>query len=234
MITFFKLIQLFNSLGGETPKFAHHSLLVGSKGEPLSKRLNDLSLLELKKCGLEPAAVFSFMSYLGSSDFRNITLEKKDIIENFSIKNFSSNHTKFDFDFLKSYSKKYLAKLPISQISEYLEYIGVPNHMAEDFWEMARENVSRKSDLSSLLKLCLYGTKSVIPEEDKEFINRCKELLPPLPRDKTSWRIWTDHIKIETNRSGKSLFLPLRLALTGKPDGPDMNKLFPLLQKIKI
>ena len=58
--------------------------------------------------------------------------------------------------------------------------------------------------------------------------------MPSLPRNKDSWSAWTNAIKSETARSGKALFLPLRKALTGKDSGPDMNKLFPLMQKIRL
>jgi glutamyl-tRNA synthetase len=38
-------------------------------------------------------------------------------------------------------------------------------------------------------------------------------------------------VKAATGRKGKALFLPLRKALTGRADGPDMAALMPLLQK---
>ena len=43
----------------------------------------------------------------------------------------------------------------------------------------------------------------------------------------------TEELKNLTGRKGKNLFMPLRNFLTGKSDGPDMKKLFPLIQKIQ-
>ena len=54
------------------------------------------------------------------------------------------------------------------------------------------------------------------------------------PREKDSWQKLTDQLKNKTGRKGKDLFMPLRSFLTGKKDGPDMKKLFPLMQKIQI
>jgi len=48
------------------------------------------------------------------------------------------------------------------------------------------------------------------------------------PRD-TVWKAWTDRVKEETGRKGKSLFMPLRLALTGLSSGPELAELLPLL-----
>ena len=41
-------------------------------------------------------------------------------------------------------------------------------------------------------------------------------------------------IKAKTNKSGKDLFMPLRLALTGKETGPELKYLIPLLKKEQI
>ena len=47
-----------------------------------------------------------------------------------------------------------------------------------------------------------------------------------------NWKKWTNQGSEKTGRKGKSLFLPLRKALTGKNIGPDMGKLLPFLKKI--
>lgn len=37
----------------------------------------------------------------------------------------------------------------------------------------------------------------------------------------------------DEGRKGKGLFMPLRLAVTGEPSGPEMADLMPLLQKVR-
>jgi glutamyl-tRNA synthetase len=120
----------------------------------------------------------------------------------------------------------------LNEIEKQLDELEVPRHLQYDFWNMAKENISKRYDLGSLWRLCVEGAEPVIAPQDKTFIKICKKLLPDSPRDQKSWLTWTSAIKIETDRSGKNLFLPLRKALTGKETGPDMNKLFPLLQRI--
>ena len=58
-------------------------------------------------------------------------------------------------------------------------------------------------------------------------------LIGEYPREKDSWQKLTEELKTLTGRKGKDLFMPLRSFLTGKKDGPDMKKLFPLMQKIQ-
>ena len=43
------------------------------------------------------------------------------------------------------------------------------------------------------------------------------------------WHALTAALKEETGRKGKALFLPLRMALTGREHGPDMAALLPII-----
>ena len=54
----------------------------------------------------------------------------------------------------------------------------------EDFWDMAKENISQRADLSGLWELCLKGAEPVVSPEDEQFITACKRLLPKPPRNK--------------------------------------------------
>ncbi|MDF0752815.1 hypothetical protein NLU14_21555, partial [Marinobacter sp. 71-i] len=45
------------------------------------------------------------------------------------------------------------------------------------------------------------------------------------------WPALTGALKQATGRKGRALFLPLRLALTGREHGPDMAALLPLIGK---
>ena len=53
--------------------------------------------------------------------------------------------------------------------------------------------------------------------------------LPPEPWDETTWKLWTDAVKQSSGRKGRGLFMPLRLALTGRDKGPEIASLLPLL-----
>ena len=44
-----------------------------------------------------------------------------------------------------------------------------------------------------------------------------------------AWRTWTGDLKEKTGRKGKGLFMPLRKALTGRSNGPDMSALLQLM-----
>ena len=60
---------------------------------------------------------------------------------------------------------------------------------------------------------------------------RAFDLLGDPPYTADTWSNWTGALKEATGRKGKQLFMPLRLAVTGQPRGPEMADVMPLLQK---
>jgi glutamyl-tRNA synthetase len=76
--------------------------------------------------------------------------------------------------------------------------------------------------------------KQPVGAEDAEFIAKAVAALPPEPWDGTTWKIWTDAVKTSTDRKGKSLFMPLRMVLTGMDHGPELAALLPLIGRQKV
>ena len=70
--------------------------------------------------------------------------------------------------------------------------------------------------------------------EDPEFLQIAADLLPEEPFKTNSWDEWIASITKKTGKKGKELFMPLRMALTGKEKGPELKYLLPLLSKNNI
>tara|TARA_Y100001968_G_scaffold330140_1_gene381173 strand:+ start:72 stop:1424 length:1353 start_codon:yes stop_codon:yes gene_type:complete len=227
-------IEIFRNLSLGLPVFGHHSLIVDNSGENFSKRSGSLSIKSLKEAGIEAGAIVSKLVALGTGDGLDL---KKNIIEltpGFELNKFSTAPVKFEREVLQTISRKLLANLAFSEIFPYLDLIGVPDNIKENFWMMAKDNINSKDDLVDMWHLCREGTNNpIIAPEDKQFIEVAISLIGEYPRDNDSWKTLTDKLKNLTGRSGKNLFMPLRNFLTGKSDGPDMKKLFPLIQKIQ-
>jgi len=116
-------------------------------------------------------------------------------------------------------------------MAEQLQAAGVPDEIAEAFWQAVHNNVDVRSDVAKWWALCRDGAKPLVDAEDAEFVATAKTLLPDQPWDGDSWKTWTTAVKQATGRKGRGLFMPLRKALTGMEHGPDMSKLMPLLSK---
>ena len=155
-----------------------------------------------------------------------------ELVEGFDISRFGAAPTKFDVADLSGLSAKLLHGMEYAKVAEDIRALGVPDDIAADFWDMARENIETRADLAGLWALCRDGVAPVIAPEDAEFVAQALDMLPPAPRDRTTWKTWTNAVKEATGRKGKALFQPLRKALTGAEHGPDMSRLLPLLQTL--
>ena len=225
-------IQMMQALGGNIPKFGHHSLLTGPLGEALSKRLGTLALRDLRSEGIAPAALISLMARLGSSQPVELQTDLAAVAAGFELAHFGSAPTKLDVQDLRPLTARYLQTLSLENVADQIERLGVPDELAAQFWQVTRENITTLHDLLAWWELFSKGAAPVINPEDKEFVAQAMALLPDAPYDAQSWASWTADVKAATGRKGKSLFMPLRLALTGQSHGPDMSAVLPLLQVI--
>ena len=159
-------IQIIQALSGNVPKFAHHSLLVGSKGEGLSKRLGSLALGDMREAGLQPMALLSHLAKLGSSEPVELMGSLDEIILGFDLTKFGASPTKFDQMDLAPLTMKYLQGLSASDIIADISALGVPPEKAEDFWNIVRMNISTLKDLSAWWDLMKKGAEPKIDDQD--------------------------------------------------------------------
>lgn len=90
-----------------------------------------------------------------------------------------------------------------------------------------RENLDVLADVADWIKVVEGPISPVI--EDEAFIARALELLPAGEPTEETWGGWTAAVKEATGAKGKSLFMPLRKALTGLDRGPSMQNLLVLM-----
>ena len=225
-------IQIIKALGGTPPRFAHHSLLTGPQGEELSKRLGTLSLRDLREKGVAPEALLSLMARLGSNQPVQLRMSLDELAEGFDLSQFGASPTKFDAEDLWPLTRERNQHLPYEAVRERIAALGVPDDIAERFWSVARQNITRLDDLGEWWTLMRDGAEPVIAPEDAEFVAQALAMLPPRPWTETTWGEWTNAVKAATGRKGKGLFMPLRKALTGMDHGPEMGELMPLLQRV--
>ena len=107
----------------------------------------------------------------------------------------------------------------------------MPEDQREAFWTVVRDNIATRTEMAGWWQLMTEGAAPEIPEEDIDFINEAMGLLPDGPWTAETWGDWTGAVKAATGRKGGALFKPLRLAMTGRTNGPGMGDLMPLMQK---
>ena len=223
-------IQIIKALGGEVPSFAHHSLLTGPDGEKLSKRVGNLSLKDLRAQGIEPMAILSLMSRLGSSDPIELRSTVQEVVDGFDVSKFGAAPTKFDPADLEPMTARVNAAKPFAEVAGMVAGLGVPADLAEKFWSVVRENITYLSDMGPWWELFRDGTPAVVDAEDAEFIEAALGMLGEPPYDDQTWANWSNAVKEALGRKGKQLFMPLRKAVTGRERGPEMADVMALMQ----
>ncbi|MGR3484804.1 MAG: glutamate--tRNA ligase [Paracoccaceae bacterium] len=223
-------IQIIEALGGSVPRFAHHSLLTGPKGEALSKRLGTLALRDLRARGVAPMAVLSLMARLGSSDAVELRADVDGIVQGFDLAKFGPAPTKFDEADLWPLTHRIVAATPYEAMADDIRALGVPDALARDFWEVVRENIDTPAQMADWWRLFTTGEPGKVADEDRAFVAEAAGLLPDAPYDAGTWAAWTGTVKDATGRKGKGLFMPLRRAVTGRDRGPEMADVMRLMQ----
>ncbi|WP_375550723.1 glutamate--tRNA ligase [Rhodophyticola porphyridii] len=224
-------IQIIDALGGHVPRFAHHSLLTGPQGEALSKRLGTLALRDLRANGVEPLALLSHMARIGSSQPVELAGSLEELADGFDLGHFGAAPTKFDVQDLYPLTGRYLHGLPLEAVAEDVAALGVPEALAEPFWNVARANITTRADLAGWWALFRDGATPLVDAEDRDFVADAFAILPDPPYSAETWSTWTDAVKAASGRKGRGLFMPLRKAVTGLERGPEMADVMPLLQK---
>jgi glutamyl-tRNA synthetase len=223
-------IQIMLALGGTPPAFAHHSLLTGAKGEELSKRLGTLSLRDLRAGGVEPLALLSLMARLGSSQPVELAASHQDIIDGFDLGSFGAAPTKFDAEDLRPLTRAHLRDRTYASLAGRIRALGIPDAVAEGFWQAMRDGVDVLADLADWWQIAAEGAVAAVDPEDEDFVAQALALLPATPWTPATWGQWTEAVKAATGRKGRALFRPLRRAMTGRETGPEMARLMPFLK----
>ncbi len=223
-------VQIFDALGDKPTGFAHHSLLVDAEGASLSKRLGSLTLESIREAGIEPLALLSYMARLGSADPIEPRASHAELIDGFDLARFGRAPARFSMDDLGALNLKALHGKPYGDVAERLHDAGVPDDRAEPFWLLIRENIAGLDDIPDWAAILKGDCTPAIDPEDAEYVTLAlAELEAARPWTGETWRTVTADLKERTGRKGKALFMPLRKALTGRGDGPDMAALLPLL-----
>lgn len=217
-------VQMFAAFGIDPPAFAHEALLVGSEGK-LSKRLGSLGMEELRAEGIEPEAVLSMLARLGTSQPVEPVLDRDQLAATFQLDTFGRAPARFDEAELARLGAQIVHRLPYAQVAARL-----PADMDEAGWQAVQPNLATVAEAADWWAV-VKGPVAVpeLADEDRAFLAAAADAIGALGWGDSPWQVLTSALKEATGRKGKALFLPLRLALTGREHGPDMGALLPLI-----
>jgi glutamyl-tRNA synthetase len=217
-------LQMFTSLGALPPSFAHEALLVGREGK-LSKRLGAMGADSFREFGIEPIALKALLARLGTSDPVEPVWGEAALIAGFDMGRFGRAPARFDEAELAHLNARTIHGLAFAAVAPRL-----PLGMGEAAWLAVRGNIEKVEDAAGWWRV-LEGQIAEIDltEDDRAYLALAADLLDRLTWDDDVWKRLTAALKDSAGRSGKALFLPLRLAITGLAHGPDMAAMLALI-----
>lgn len=224
-------IALFEALGVKAPQFGHHNLLTAASGEGLSKRSGALSLGALREEGYEAMAIASLAVLIGTSANVAAISSMDELAKLFEPAMASKSAAKFDPGDIAVLNRALVHELEFSDVAERLSAMGISGPQAKTFWMAVRRNLDKVADAAAWWSIVQEGpdTAEMVSAEDLEFVRSAFDMLPEGAFDEMTWQKWTSAVKEKTGRRGKPLFMPLRIALTGRGSGPEIAELLPLL-----
>ncbi|MCC6737162.1 MAG: glutamate--tRNA ligase [Bauldia sp.] len=222
-------IELFRALGAAEPAFGHHNLLVNAEGEGLSKRMGSQSVASYREAGFEPMAVASLAVLIGTSEAVEPAPDLETLARRFTPSKVSRAPARFDDAELAAVNARLLQVLPWEAVAPRLAALGVGG--GEAFWNAVRKNCTVLADARLWWDVVSATVAPVteMPREDAAFVAGAADALPPEPWDGATWSNWIASLKEASGRSGRRLFMPLRLALTGRDHGPELAALLPFI-----
>ncbi|KAF3955455.1 hypothetical protein CMV_019328 [Castanea mollissima] len=247
---------IYKALGFSMPSFAHVSLILAPDRSKLSKRHGATSVGQFREMGYLPQAMVNYLALLGWGDGTEnefFTLEQ--LVEKFSIGRVNKGGAIFDSTKLRWMNGQHLGALPseelIKLVGERWKSTGILRESEGTFIQEAvqllKDGIDLITDadkaLSNLLSYPLPATlnspeaKPVLEDKLSEFSANLiaaydsGELLGALEEGHAGWQKWVKNFGKSLKRKGKSLFMPLRVLLTGKLHGPDMGASVLLLHK---
>jgi len=223
-------LMLLDALGLRRPGYGHVGLLVGADGAPLSKRHGSTSVREFRERGFLPAAMLNHLFHLGHTGDVEGWLDPADMPAHFRPEHLGRAPARFEESQLVHWQKETLQRMSADDIGTWLGLSG-----AGDFVELVRHNVVLPADAAPWLAVVSGDLPPAGPEElsivaaaGPAFFEAAARALDESSADFPSLvRI----LKERTGRKGAELFMPLRVALTGKTHGPELAPLLKIMPR---
>ena len=243
-------LMIFESMKWLTPQFGHLSVVLDEDKQKMSKRKGATSCFQFMEEGYLPEALLNFIALLGwSHPEEKEIISVDEMIQKFSTERLNSSGAVFDGVKLKWMNAQYLRAMPDEKlwllVKPFLLKAGLNLPFENQSWAVQtlqtfKTHMEILSDAVELYSL-LDDSKFVIHPESAEVLalpttgavlNKWKELITTFDGQSLTEADFLrieGEVKTSTGAKGKNLFQPIRVAVIGKPQGPELKMVVPLM-----
>ncbi len=250
-------LLIYEALGFEPPAFGHVAMVLGPDHTKLSKRHGAVSVDEFRAKGYLPEALLNYLALLSWSPGENEeVVPLADMAKRFSLSDVGHSASVFDEEKLAWVNRHYLKDADQERLTRlsipYLERAGYitgrlkPAGFAflSSLVPLFNTSVDRLEQVPARLhQLFQYSAAAALEDATirseasegpaRQVIEGLADELQSAPRllDKQAFRGVADRVKQKTGQKGRALFHPIRIALTGAADGPELDLLVPAMER---
>jgi glutamyl-tRNA synthetase len=246
-------VLLYGSLGAPTPEFAHVPMVLGPDGERLSKRHGATSVAAWRERGVPPEALVNALALMGWSPSNDRTIVSLDeIVREFDLDRVGRSAAIFDpvkLDWISSQHIHALAprrlagevagalvregRLSAEAVSQAFEWIAA-------LAEFLRPSLARFDQVAAQVEP-IFHPGGALGDEERAALGAADAhavltalagwLVDPPAGEASIWDSLKRTVQTATGAKGKSLFQPIRVALTGRAHGRELDRLVPLIDE---
>ncbi len=247
-----KHLLLYQFFGWEPPKFAHLPLLLNPDRSKLSKRQGDVAVEDYREKGYLPEALLNFVALLGwnRGDDQEI-FSMSELIKDFSLERVNKSGAVFDLNKLNWMNGLYLRQLPesdyLSLALQAMKIYGIDSGDSKTNQLIAlavRNNLENFKDIEQQTEIFVkegrlkYSEKALVwikSESSREVLKHMKKEIESVSHISLDiFKNIMGNVQKETGIKGKELWMPVRSALTGLTEGPELPQVIQILGKKKI
>lgn len=247
-------MMIYEAMSWEIPQFGHMALILDEDRQKLSKRKGAVACGQLKEEGYLASAVLNFIALLGWShpEGKEI-MSVQDMMAAFDVSRLNPAGAIFDrvkFKWMNSMHLRALSNADLwKAIQPFLarENMQLPQdtHWQERSVEVFKTSMETLVDAIELYRPLNDASYVIHPESEevlkwessKAVLEAWKNLLIGFDGDymtEEQFLKLQDQVKEQTGAKGKHLFMPIRVAVIGKPQGTELKILVPLMKKSSL
>lgn len=240
-------LYLYDAFGWEPPKWCHLAMILGEDGDRLSKRHGATHVDEYRDKGYLPEAMLNAIALLGWSPPDGVEWKTvEELVDSFELDRVSKSASRFDLDKFTYLNGKHLRDHDAEEIIDRLRPNFMPEEMRpedeenfEELIEVLRDHLTTLTDFAGLYDT--YVDDPIDPtDESIEWLadqDRGLDYIEAFRRRVENAEDFTlksvksliGETREETGGSGREFYLPLRIAITGRKEGPEFHELMPIL-----
>ncbi|MFA4931691.1 MAG: glutamate--tRNA ligase [Caldisericia bacterium] len=249
-------VFIYRALSFEVPQFAHVSLILAPDHSKLSKRHGAVSVGEYRLEGYLPEALINYLVLLGWSpkdDREFFTVDE--LIKEFSLGGVGKSGAVFDKKKLTWMNHMYLGRKDAADILTILKedfaeqyaaaFGGLPEDKTLAAIDLTKGNAQVLPDLFRLARNIVQPDVVIADEKSQEVIGspEARQVLQylvehfdaiPFGQGDDAMSLWVEDLRNQIPLPARKLYSPIRVALFGSKDGPEIVKLFLMLEPSSI